>query len=62
MRYLLALTLVAAACTDVPSSGLHYDSVRDRLTDRPAWLYVHDDEVGWQPDRSFALQPVPAIT
>ena len=25
-------------------------------------LYVHDDEVGWQPDRSFALQPVPAIT
>ena len=25
-------------------------------------LYVHDDEVGWQPDRSFALQPVPAVT
>jgi 2'-5' RNA ligase len=25
-------------------------------------LYVHDDEVGWQPDRSFALRPVPAVT
>jgi 2'-5' RNA ligase len=25
-------------------------------------LYVHDDEVGWQPDRSFALQSVPAVT
>src|SRR5690349_4032570 len=43
MRYLLALTLFAAACTDVPSSGLHYDSVRDRLSDRPVWLYVHDE-------------------
>src|SRR4029079_10711191 len=43
MRYLLALTLFAAACTDVPSSGLHYDSVRDRISDRPAWLYVRDE-------------------
>jgi 2'-5' RNA ligase len=25
-------------------------------------LYVHDEEFGWQPDRSFALQPVPAVT
>ncbi len=43
MRHLLFLTLFAAACTDVPSSGLHYDSVRDRLSDRPAWLFVHDE-------------------
>jgi 2'-5' RNA ligase len=25
-------------------------------------LYVHDDEVGWKPDRSFELQPVPVVT
>ena len=25
-------------------------------------LYVHDDEVGWQPDKSFVLRPVPAVT
>ena len=25
-------------------------------------LYVHDDEVGWQPDVSFALQSAPAVT
>ena len=25
-------------------------------------LYVHDDEVGWQPDRSFELQPAPGVT
>ena len=24
-------------------------------------LYVHDDEVGWQPDRSFALRSAPAV-
>ena len=25
-------------------------------------LYVHDDEVGWQPDKSFALRSAPAVT
>lgn len=25
-------------------------------------LYVHDDAVGWQPDRTFALQPLPVVT
>jgi len=25
-------------------------------------LYLHDDEVGWQPDQSFALRPVPVVT
>jgi 2'-5' RNA ligase len=25
-------------------------------------LYLHDDEVGWQPDHSFALRPVPVVT
>jgi 2'-5' RNA ligase len=25
-------------------------------------LYLHDDEVGWQPDLSFALRPVPVVT
>ena len=24
-------------------------------------LYVHDDEVGWQPDKSFALRSVPVV-
>jgi hypothetical protein len=43
MRYLLLLTLATAACTDVPSSGLQYDSVRERLADRPTSLYVHDE-------------------
>lgn len=43
MRYLVLLTVVAAACTDVPSSGLHYGSVRERLADRPTSLYVHDE-------------------
>jgi hypothetical protein len=42
MRLLLALTLVTAACTDVPDNGPNYDSVRDRLTDS-AWLYIHDE-------------------
>lgn len=25
-------------------------------------LYLHDDEVGWQPDQSFALRPLPVVT
>ena len=25
-------------------------------------LYLHDDEVGWQPDLSFALRPVAVVT
>ena len=25
-------------------------------------LYLHDEEVGWQPDLSFALRPVPVVT
>jgi 2'-5' RNA ligase len=25
-------------------------------------LYLHDDEVGWQPDLSFPLQPLPVVT
>jgi 2'-5' RNA ligase len=25
-------------------------------------LYLHDEEVGWQPDLSFALRPVPEVT
>ena len=25
-------------------------------------LYLHDDEVGWQPDQSFALRPIPVVT
>ena len=25
-------------------------------------LYLHDEEVGWQPDLSFALRPVAVVT
>lgn len=25
-------------------------------------LYLHDDKVGWQPDLSFPLQPLPVVT
>lgn len=25
-------------------------------------LYLHDEELGWQPDLSFALRPVPVVT
>lgn len=25
-------------------------------------LYLHDDDVGWQPDLSFPLRPVPVVT
>jgi hypothetical protein len=43
MRTLLALTLFTVACTDVPFNGPGYDSVRERLSDAPASLYVHDE-------------------
>lgn len=42
MRPLLLLVAVAA-CSDIPSSGLQYESVRERLADRPTWLFVHDE-------------------
>jgi hypothetical protein len=40
MRKLLAITLFATACTNVPSNENDYDSVRQRLTDEPTSLYV----------------------
>jgi hypothetical protein len=41
MRILLALTLFASACTsNPPAGGPDYASVRDRLSDRPARLFV----------------------
>ena len=41
MRSLLALTLCAGACTaDPPAGGPSYDSVRDRLSEGPAELWV----------------------
>jgi hypothetical protein len=43
MRYLLIVPLLAAACSDVPSSGLHYDSVRERVSEVPTWLYIQDE-------------------
>jgi hypothetical protein len=43
MRYLIVLTLFAAACTDIPLTGPHYDSVRERLSNRPTALYIHDE-------------------
>lgn len=43
MRCLLLLALAATACTDIPFNGPHYDSVRERLTDAPASLYVRRD-------------------
>jgi hypothetical protein len=43
MRYLLVLAVLATACTDLPSNGPHYDSVHQRLSDTPTWLYVRDE-------------------
>lgn len=43
MRKLLALPLFATACTNVPINGPTYDSVRERLTEAPTSLYVHDE-------------------
>lgn len=43
MRILVAFTLFAAACTNVPPGGPRYDSVRERLSDAPASLYIHDE-------------------
>jgi hypothetical protein len=40
MRAFLAFALFATACTNDPSGGPAYDSVRDRLSDGPARLYV----------------------
>lgn len=40
MRCLIALTLFATACTNVPVGGPRYDSVRERLTATPTSLYV----------------------
>jgi hypothetical protein len=44
MQYLLMFALLAVACSDVPESGpRRYDSVRERLSDVSASLYVHDE-------------------
>lgn len=43
MRRLLALGLLATGCTDVPASGPHYDSVRDRLSETSISLFVRDE-------------------
>lgn len=43
MRAFLAFALFATACTNDPSGGPAYDSVRDRLSDGPARLYVGAD-------------------
>src|SRR5689334_9341345 len=41
MRVFLALSLFATACAAVSSGGgTNYDSVRDRLDDRPTRLYM----------------------
>lgn len=40
MRAFLAFALFATACTNDPGGGPAYDSVRDRLSDGPARLYV----------------------
>ncbi|HEY5946867.1 MAG TPA: hypothetical protein VIV40_15295 [Kofleriaceae bacterium] len=43
MRYLLFLALLGTACTDVPVELNRYDSVRDRMSAVPTYLYVHDE-------------------
>lgn len=43
MRWLLVLALFATACTGVPGSGPHYESVRERLSEAPASFYVRAD-------------------
>lgn len=43
MRKLLAVTLFASACTNVPVNENSYDSVRERLTTVPTSLYVRDE-------------------
>lgn len=38
------LVLLATACAGVPESGPpHHDSVRERLADIGAWLFIHDE-------------------
>lgn len=43
MRPIAILAVFATACTGLPSSGPHHDSVIERLSDVPTSLYVHDD-------------------
>src|SRR5574338_882968 len=43
MRSILTLAVLATACTGLPSSGPHHDSVLERMSDVPTSLYVHDE-------------------
>lgn len=43
MRIFYTLILFATACTEFPLSGPQYDSVRERMSDAPTSLYVHDE-------------------
>ena len=40
MRSVLALAVLAAGCTGLPENGPHHDSIYERLSDAPAWLFV----------------------
>ena len=43
MRSLLALAVLAAGCTGLPESGPHHDSIYERLSEAPAWLFVRGE-------------------
>ena len=43
MRYFLALALFATGCMELPLGGPRYDSVRERMSEAPASLFIHDE-------------------
>jgi hypothetical protein len=43
MRYLLLVATLATACADLPEYENNYDSVHERLSKVPTWVYVRDE-------------------
>lgn len=43
MRSVLALAVFAAGCTGLPENGPHHDSIYERLSEAPAWLFVRSE-------------------
>jgi hypothetical protein len=43
MRYLLLLATLTTACADLSSTETGYDSVHQRLSNSPTWVYVRDE-------------------
>ncbi|HEX5061023.1 MAG TPA: hypothetical protein VFV99_16765 [Kofleriaceae bacterium] len=43
MRYFLAIALFATGCMELPLGGPRYDSVRERMSEAPTSLFIHDE-------------------